>query len=296
MLGRNDPCWCKSGKKWKQCHYPVLNPQIQKDLLAKQYLTQYGILLKTEAEIQGIREASKLAASILRATCEMAKAGITTNQLNEFAHALHRKAGARPAPLGFGDPPFPKSICTSVNDVVCHGIPNDTPLQDGDIVSIDVSCEFNGYYGDCCAAVMIGTVSQKKQLVVETAHECLMQAIAILKPGIMLCEIGKVIEEHATKRGCSTVHQFVGHGIGKSYREPPNVPHFSNFLQIPLAPGMTFTIEPMINSGRPEAYIDPKDGWTAKTVDGGVTAQWEHLVLITETGYEILTLGESSFL
>jgi methionyl aminopeptidase len=219
----------------------------------------------------------------------MVKEGITTNALNEFAHRLHVEAGARPAPLGFGKPPFPKSICTSVNNVVCHGIPNDIPLKEGDIVSIDVSCEWDGYYGDCCAAVMIGNVAPEKRLIVEVAYECLMRSIAILKPGVMLCEIGNIIENYASKRGCSTVYQFTGHGIGKAFREPPEVLHFCNQVSIPLAPGMTFTIEPMINAGTAEAVIDSLDGWTARTEDGLPTAQWEHLVLITDTGYEILT-------
>lgn len=289
MIGRNEPCWCKSGKKWKHCHYPLQNPEIKKEILAKHYLNQYGILLKNEKEIQGIREASQLAASILRATCKRVKAGVTTNELDAFAHQLHKEAGARPAPLGFGEPPFPKSICTSVNNVVCHGIPNDVPLQEGDIISIDVSCEFNGYYGDCCAAVMIGEVSEERKRVVEVSRESLMRSIALLKPGVLICEIGNTIERYAHQQGCSVAYQFVGHGIGKAFREPPEVYHCFNDSQIPLAAGMTFTIEPMINSGKPEAVIDAQDGWTARTIDGGSTAQWEHLVLITETGCEILT-------
>lgn len=289
MSGRNDPCWCGSGKKWKHCHYPELNPLVKKEALSKQYLSQYGIILKTEEEIKGIRRACKLVASILDATCKRAKAGVTTNALNDFAHRLHMEAGARPAPLGFGNPPYPKSICTSVNNVICHGIPNDIPLKDGDILSIDVSCELEGYYGDCCGAVMIGNVTPEKQLVVETAYECLMRSIAILKPGVMICEIGNTIEDYASEKGCSTAFQFVGHGIGKAYREPPEVPHFRNKRFIPLASGMTFTIEPMINAGTGEGVIDPIDGWTARTRDGKPTAQWEHLVLITETGHEILT-------
>lgn len=289
MIGRNDSCWCHSGKKWKQCHYPKQNPAIEKDALARQYRSQYGIILKTDEEIQGIKKASKLAATILKAVCKMVREGVTTNALNEFAHQLHIEAGARPAPLGFGNPPFPKSICTSVNNVVCHGIPNDIPLQDGDIVSIDVSCEWHGYYGDCCAAVLVGNVVPEKCLVVEVAYESLMHSIAILKPGVMLCEIGNIIEDYASTRGCTTVYQFTGHGIGKVFREPPEVFHCRNQIAIPLAPGMTFTIEPMINAGSAEAVIDPHDGWTARTQDGFPTAQWEHLVLITETGHEILT-------
>jgi methionyl aminopeptidase len=260
--------------------------------LAHKYHSQYGIILKTPQEIEGIRGACKVAASILDRVCKMAHAGITTNALNEYAERLHREANARPAPLGFGDPPFPKSICTSPNDVICHGIPDDTPLVEGDIVSIDVSCEWNGYYGDCCGTVMIGSVSSEKELVTQVSYEALMQAIAILKPGIMLSEIGDVIQTYVNKKGCSTVTEFVGHGIGKAFREPPSVPHYRNNLAIPLAPGMTFTIEPMINAGRSEALIDA-DGWTARTVDGRASAQWEHMILITASGHEILTLPDT---
>ncbi len=290
-MKRNDPCWCGSGKKWKVCHAPQLDPRETQGNLAKQYLSQYGIILKTGEEIRGIRRASQLAATILYQTCQKAKAGVTSNELNDFAHRLHLEAGARPAPLAFGQPPFPKSICTSINDVVCHGIPSDIPLKDGDIISIDVSCEFRGYYGDCCAAVTIGSVSPEKRRVVEVSHECLMRAIAVLKPGVLISEIGNQIETYANQMGCSPVHQFVGHGIGKAYREPPEVFHVRNQMQIPLAPGMTFTIEPMINAGKPDAVIDPYDGWTARTIDGKPTAQWEHQVLITDVGYEILTIA-----
>lgn len=290
MIGRNDPCWCGSKKKWKHCHFPTQDPSDEQKSLAKKYFSQYGIILKNKEEIEGIRRACKLSASVLEATCKMAHAGVTTNALNEYADRLLREAGARPAPLGYGDPPFPKSICTSINDVVCHGIPNDIPLKNGDIVSIDVSCELDSYYGDCCGTVMIGEVSPEKRLVTEVSQDCLMRAIEILRPDIMLYEIGNVIEEYATKMRCSTVVQFVGHGIGKAFREPPQVPHHRNNLQIPLAPGMTFTIEPMINAGKPEAIIDSKDGWTARTRDGRASAQWEHMLLITENGHEILTL------
>lgn len=290
MTSRNDPCWCGSNKKWKHCHFPKLAPIDESRALFKKYQSQYGIILKNPAQIAGIRSAAKLAAKILQATCEKAKAGVTTNELNAFAHELHLKAGARPAPLGYGQPPFPKSICTSLNEVICHGIPNDTALQEGDIVSIDVSCELNGYFGDCCATVMVGKVSEEKRLVTEVSKEALTRSIKILAPGVMLSEIGEVIEEYATSQGCTTVTQFVGHGIGIAFREHPQVPHYRNQLQIPLAPGMTFTIEPMINAGSSEGLLDPSDGWTVRTLDGKPSAQWEHQLLITEEGAEILTL------
>ena len=173
---------------------------------------------------------------------------------------------------------------------ICHGIPDDQPLVEGDIVNIDIATILNGYYGDCSAMVEIGKVSPEKHLVVEVSKECLRRAIEILKPGVLLNEIGKVIEDYATAHDCSVVNQFVGHGVGVDFHEPPQVPHHYNNIGIPLAPGMTFTIEPMINAGLREGMIDPVDRWTTRTVDGKPSAQWEHTILITPTGHEILTL------
>ncbi len=289
MISRNDPCWCRSGLKWKKCHFPHVSKE-EEPSLASRYFKQYGILLKTEEQIQGIRAACKLAATILEELCQMAQAGVTTNALNAHANKLHKEAGAIPAPLGYGDPPFPKSICTSLNEVICHGIPNDIPLKEGDIVNIDVTCILNGYYGDLSRMVMIGAVSEEKRRVVEVSYECLHRSIAILKPGIAIFEIGDVIEHYAKEHQCSVVNQFVGHGVGVDFHEPPQVPHHRNKINIPLAPGMTFTIEPMINAGVRGAIIDPHDQWTARTADGKPSAQWEHTILITEDSYEILTL------
>lgn len=284
-MNRNDACWCGSGQKWKKCHFPDPGPSSLKE----QYLKKYGIILKTPKEIEGIRRACKLAAQILDRTCQMAQAGVTTNQLNAFAHQLHLDAGAIPAPLGYGSPPYPKSICTSLNDVICHGIPNDTPLKEGDILNIDVTCILNGFYGDCSRMVAIGKINPEKQRVMDVSYECLMRSIAILKPGVMINEIGDVIEAYAAAHHCSVVNQFVGHGTGVHFHEPPQVPHHLNRVQIPLAAGMTFTIEPMINAGVRSGYIDPHDQWTARTNDGKPSAQWEHTLLITEKGHEILT-------
>lgn len=288
MIERNDPCWCGSGKKWKKCHFPIAPQRSQKEIAAD-YKKRYGILLKTPEQIAGIRRSSKLAAKILDETCKQAVEGVTTSFLNDFAHDLHLQAGAIPAPLGYGSPPYPKSVCISLNEVICHGIADDRPLQEGDILNIDVSCILDGYYGDCSRMVTIGRVNEKKKLVVEVAYECLMRSIAILKPTLFLSEIGEVIESYALAHGCSVVNQFVGHGVGIFFHEPPQVAHHYNSMDIPLVAGMTFTIEPMINAGVREAIIDPKDHWTARTADGEPSAQWEHTILITETGHEILT-------
>lgn len=291
MINRNDPCWCKSGKKWKFCHFPRKGPDVPKtsDDITNLYLKKYQILIKNEQQIAGIREACRLTSDILTKTCKMAQEGITTEELNSYAHKLHLEAGAIPAPLHYGLPPFPKSICTSINEVICHGIPNKTKLRDGDIVNIDLSCILNGYFGDCSRMVTIGKISPERQLVVDVSYECLMKSIAPLKPGMLVSEIGNIIEKHANQRGCSVVYQFVGHGIGVEFHEGPQVPHNRNSINIPLVPGMTFTIEPMINAGMPEAVIDRFDKWTATTKDGRASAQWEHTILITETGHEVLT-------
>ncbi len=289
MIGRNDPCWCRSGQKWKKCHYPQPAPQnfhSQRD----QYRKTYNILLKTEQEIEGIRKACKLASEIVQEVSKHALPGVPTDELNRIANQLHAAAGARPASLHYGHPPFPKSICTSINDVICHGIPCETPLVKGDIVNIDVASVLRGYFGDCSRMVVVGgETTKERQLVVDTAYECLMRSIEILKPGVTVSEIGAAIEAHAEEKGCSVVHQFVAHGVGIHYHEAPQIPHYHSNIQIPLAAGMTFTIEPMINAGSPDAIIDRNDEWTARTIDGRASAQWEHTILITPLGHEILT-------
>lgn len=292
MIQRNDLCWCGSGKKWKKCHFPDpgnVGKNHSLGDLRKLYFQKYGIFIKNDQQIEGIRKACHLASQILDATCEKAKEGITTLELNDFAHQLHLDAGAIPAPLHYGAPPFPKSICTSLNDMICHGIPNEIPLQEGDILNVDVTAILNGFYGDCSRMVTIGNISSESQLVVDVSYECLMRAIAPLKRGVPLSQVGKEIESYATEHHCSVVNQFVGHGVGIEFHEPPQVLHYRNALNIPLAPGMIFTIEPMINAGVREAIIDPRNHWEARTKDGKMSAQWEHTILITDTGYEILT-------
>ncbi len=289
MIGRNDLCWCGSAKKWKKCHYPKESPNTATPDLKDLYMKKHGILLKSPAQIEGIRRSGHLAAKILEATCARAKEGVTTQELNDYAHKLHMDAGAIPAPLNYGEPPFPKSICTSLNEVICHGIPDDRPLREGDIVNIDVTCTLDGYFGDCSRMVVIGKTTEERNRVVDVSYECLMRAIEILKPGVELKEIGDVIEDYATNHNCSVVNQFVGHGVGVKFHENPQIFHSRNNNRIPLAPGMIFTIEPMINAGLKGAVIDKNDHWTARTVDGKASAQWEHTILITEDSHEILT-------
>ncbi len=289
MISRNDPCYCGSGKKWKKCHYPTVpSPEISSD--AEYYLSKYEVILKTPEQIEKIRTACLLSRDICNELVKASKVGATTNELNDLSDKLHKDAGAIPAALHYGQPPFPKGICTSLNEVICHGIPNDKPLKEGDIMNIDVASILDGYYGDTSQMVVIGKTSVPRQKVVDVAYESLMRSISILRPGLPICEIGRTIEEYASKEGCSVVYQFVGHGVGLHFHEAPQVCHHMNNDPMPLAAGMTFTIEPMINAGKREAVIDQKNKWEARTIDGQPSAQWEHTVLITETGHEILTL------
>ncbi len=288
-LTRNDPCWCGSGQKWKKCHFPKMAPSSSQQDRAKHYLKNWRIILKTPDQIHAIRRACHISKKILDQLCQAVRPGMETIDLDKLSRQLHNTYGAIPAPLGYGFPPFPASICVSLNEVICHGIPGSTIIKPGDILNIDVSSIVDGYYGDCSAMVMVGEVSEEKKRVVETSYACLMESIKLIKPGVPLSAIGNTITSVAHERGCSVVYQFVGHGVGLEFHEEPQVPHHANQMTIPLEEGMIFTIEPMINAGKPEAVIDPKDRWTARTVDGKPSAQWEHTILVTRTGYEILT-------
>ena len=295
MIGRNDYCWCGSGKKWKKCHFPEEASGESFEALARRYKKQWGILLKTPEQIDGIRRANHLTAKILVEVAACAVEGVTTNELDRMAFEKIVAAGAISASLGYGRPPFPKTLCTSLNEVVCHGIPDDRPLRSGDILNIDNALILNGYFGDCSKMVAIGPVSSDKKKVFDVSLASLKAAAAILRPGLLISEIGEAISAVAERAGCSVVTQFVGHGVGLQYHEPPQVPHCRNTSRIPIVAGMTFTIEPMINFGTVDLIIDPVDHWTARTADGAPSAQWEHTFLITKNGAEILTPWTETF-
>lgn len=286
MISRNDPCWCGSGQKWKKCHYPAIPSS---DPFAKRYLDSFGIILKTSEQIGKIRIACEITSEILTELCNAAKPGVTTLELDLLSRKLHAKYNAIPAPLNYGKPPYPKTICTSLNDVICHGIPDNRPLQEGDILNIDASAIVDGYFGDSSRMVAIGEISEEKKRVIDVSFQSLLKAIDVCKIGNYVSDIGQVIEDFATAHHCSVVNQFVGHGIGIAFHEAPEIPHHYNRVKIPFAPGMIFTIEPMINAGVREGVLDPKDGWTVRTKDGKPSAQWEHTILITEEGHEVLT-------
>lgn len=240
-----------------------------------------------------MREVCRLAGDTLCKVGEIIKPGITTDEINEFVHADTLRKGARPAPLNYrgggGGPPFPKSVCTSVNEVVCHGIPSNRVLKDGDIINVDITHIYNGFHGDTSATFYVGTPSEEAKKVTEVARRALEIGIAEVKPGARLGDIGAAIQEFVESQGCSVVRDFVGHGIGRKFHEEPKVEHYGQRGRGKrLKPGMTFTIEPMINLGSWQVKI-LDDEWTAVTADGSLSAQFEHTVLVTPTGVEVLT-------
>jgi methionyl aminopeptidase len=245
------------------------------------------VILKTKEQIVGIRKSSQLTREILDMLEERIAAGITTDQIDRWVNDYTVDHGATPAPLNYRG--FPKSVCTSLNDVICHGIPGPTVIREGDILNVDVTTILNGYYGDSSRMWLIGEVAQEARKLVEVTRECLDLGIAQVKPGNRVGDIGHAIQQHAERHGYSVVRRFVGHGTGLRFHEPPDIFHYGNpGSGITLLPNMVFTIEPMINAGHYEIRV-LDDGWTALTADGSLSAQWEHTVCVTEDGVEILT-------
>jgi methionyl aminopeptidase len=247
-----------------------------------------AVEIKSPKEIEGIRVASQMAAETLLLVGDRLRAGITTEDIDKIVHEDTLKRGAYPAPLNYRG--FPKSVCTSINDVVCHGIPGNQTLRNGDIINVDVTTLYKGFHGDTSATFYIGTPSVDARHVTETARHCLELGIAEVKEGARLGDIGAAIQEYAEAQGCSVVRDFVGHGIGRKFHEPPQVKHFGKRGTLErLRAGMVFTIEPMVNIGRYDVVVDDDDKWTVRTVDGSLSAQFEHTVLVTRTGVEVLT-------
>lgn len=252
-----------------------------------------NIVLLSAREIEKMRQAGKLAAQLLEYLGTMVKPGVTTYELNQEAEKWTQAKGAKSAPLGYGNPPFPASICTSVNEVICHGIPNKKQiLRDGDIINIDVTPILDGYHGDTSKTFFVGNPSDETRKLVEVTEECLYRGINAVRPGGRIGDIGAAIQEYAESHGYSVVRNFVGHGIGRIFHTPPQVPHYGKKgTGKKIRPGMVFTIEPMINIGTWEADV-LDDGWTALTKDRKLSAQFEHTIAITSGGVEILTLDK----
>ena len=284
-ISRNDPCFCGSGKKYKKCCMGKTEPP--QPNLKSLYRRKYNIRLKNETDIQKIAEAGKLTIELLDLVESAIEPGITTEEINRIVHTRTLQAGARPAPLNYKG--FPKSCCTSVNEVICHGIPGDLVLKDGDIVNVDITPILDGYYADASKTFYVGTPGEDARKIVETAAKSLAEGMAAAKPGNTLGDIGWAVQKYAESRGCSVVREFVGHGTGIDFHESPQVLHYGRPKQgISLVPGMVFTIEPMINLGKRHLYV-LDDNWTAVTQDGSLSAQFEQTICITEDGYISLT-------
>ena len=285
-IGRNDKCWCGSEKKYKQCHLAI------EEKIAKHYHQGDEVptreLLKTKEQIEGIRHAGKINTMILDKIAETIKEGMSTEELNKLAQDYTLQLGGTPAPLNYHG--FPKSICTSINEVVCHGIPSENEiLKSGDIVNIDVTTIVDGYYADASRMFMIGEVDEEKQKLVRVAKECLDLGLKEAKPWGYVGDIGAAILEHATKNGYTVVQNIGGHGVGVEFHEEPYISHVGvRGTDCLLVPGMTFTIEPMINMGVAEIEEHESDRWTIYTADRKPSAQGEYTILITEDGAEIL--------
>ena len=286
-LSRNDLCWCGSGKKYKHCHLKqdLAKSRVKRKITAGQ---RREIIIKTDEHLEGIRKSSQLTTSILDSITDRIKPGITTQEIDDWVHDMTVANGAIPAPLNYRG--YPKSVCTSINEVICHGIPSaDRILKSGDILNVDVTSILNGYYGDSSRMYLIGGVSEQAKKLVEVTYECMMLGIEQVKPGNTVGDIGHAIQQHAEAHNYSVVRAFVGHGTGVHFHEPPDIPHYGSAGNgIVLQENMVFTIEPMINIGGFHAHV-LEDGWTAITQDRSLSAQWEHTVRVTHDGVEILT-------
>lgn len=287
MLNRNEPCWCGSGLKYKKCHLEFDKKLIS--LKEKGYVVPTRDIIKTKEQIEGIKESAKINNGLLDLISVNIKEGMTTQEIDDMAYNYTISNGGTPAPLNYEG--FPKSICTSVNSEVCHGIPSkDVILKRGDIINVDATTILNGYYSDASRMFMIGEVSEEARKLVEVTKECLKIGLEAVKPWGFLGDVGAAIQEHAESNGYSVVRDYGGHGVGLSMHEEPFVSHVGKRgTDMILVPGMIFTIEPMINAGGYELYIDEDDDWTAVTEDGSLSAQWEHTILVTENGTEIIS-------
>ena len=284
-VGRNDPCPCGSGLKYKKCCIGKKTPMpgSYKD----SYYKKHKIRLKEKADIEGIRIAGRLALATLDLVESEIRPGMTTGDINTLVHKFTIENGATPAPLNYRG--FPKSVCISINEVICHGIPGERVLKEGDLVNVDVTPILNGYYADASKTFLLGRPGRDAQKIVKVARESLKKGMSMVSPGNTIGDIGWAILNYAEREGCSVVREFVGHGVGFDFHEPPQVPHHGRKGEgIPMVPGMVFTIEPMINLGERDLRI-MDDNWTAVTKDGSLSAQYEQTILVTEDGFESLT-------
>ena len=316
-IGRNDPCWCGSGLKYKKCHYGQLPDQSTANIQVPNAIKKGSVsprrsvpahivrpsyaetgqpahkrsrqLVRTDDEITRMRHAGRVAREVLDTVLGSVAVGITTDELDVIAHEKALALGAYPSPLNYHG--FPKSLCTSVNEVICHGIPDDRKLLDGDIINCDVTVYIDGVHGDCSETVFVGKPDPVSVRLVETTYECMMAGIRAAQVGKTVNAVGKAIAPIAKREGFSIVRDFAGHGIGTQFHQDPQIVHYPDIRQTQkIVPGMTFTVEPMINVGTHRCVMW-SDDWTAVTADGKRSAQFEHTILVTETGFELLTGG-----
>ncbi len=286
-LKREEPCWCKSGKMYGVCH-------MEFDKKLEMYKKKFHkvpprTIIKNEKQLQGMRDSAKINIAVLDYVAEHIHEGMTTEEIDQMVYEKTTAMGGIPAPLNYEG--FPKSVCTSINEQVCHGIPSSNiQLVDGDIVNVDCSTILNGYFSDSSRMFLIGNVSEEKRRLVRVAKECVKLGLEKVKPWGHLGDVAQVISDHAKLNGYSVVKQVGGHGIGLEFHETPFVSYvIKRGTGMVMAPGMVFTIEPMINMGTSDIYIDETNGWTIYTDDEKPSAQWELMVLVTNTGYEVMS-------
>lgn len=285
-IGRNDPCWCGSGKKYKVCH-EALDEKIAR-YAREGHIVPRRDMIKTPEQVKKIKESARINVAVLDYIAEQIRPGISTEQINQWVEEKTREMGGIPAPLGFEG--YPKSVCTSVNDQVCHGIPSeDVILQEGDIVNVDVSTIYDGYFSDSSRMFCIGTVSPEREKLVRVVKESVELGLKEVKPWGFMGDMAQAVQQHVEANGYHVVREIGGHGVGVEFHEDPWVGYIGRRgTEMLLVPGLMFTIEPMVNAGAADIFVDDSDGWTVYTEDGSDSAQWEIQVLVTEDGCEVI--------
>ena len=283
----NDACWCGCGKTYKDCHFQF-DRKLQQMSKNHKMIVPSKDLIKTEKDILGIKKAAEINNAVLDEVAKIICAGISTEDINTLVHNKTIELGGIPAPLNYNG--YPKSVCTSINEVVCHGIPDKNRiLKDGDIINVDCTTILNGYYADASRMFIIGEVSDEVKTLVRVTKEAIDLVVKNLKPFQTVGDIGYMINKYIEQYGFSVVREVGGHGVGKEFHEEPFVAHVGKKGEgMILVPSMVFTIEPMVNMGLRHVYIDRKDKWTIYTADGSLSAQWEYTVLMTDEGLEII--------
>lgn len=285
-IRREDPCWCGSGRKYGECHMEF-DRKVNHARLTGHEVPSHQII-KKPAQIEGIRESGKLNIAVLDYVAERIKAGVTTEEIDRWVYEYTTEHGGIPAPLNYEG--FPKSVCTSIDSQVCHGIPSEhVVLKAGDIINVDVSTILNGYFSDSSRMFMIGDVGEEKEKLVRVTKEAVEKGLNMVRPWGYLGDMGQAVHDHVKQHGYTVVRDVGGHGVGLEFHEDPFVSYVTRRdTEMLMAPGMIFTIEPMVNMGTDGIYVDDSNGWTIYTEDGKPSAQWEIMVLVTEEGHEVL--------